>query len=567
MKQIATREHQLGNLGHAKTLYEQHLSENSNDDDAWHALGVLHAQRNDLTAAQEALQKAISLNKSNAIYHNSLGNVLRQHKDFDNAISAYKKAIKLNSNYASAFNNLGATYFQLDRLSSAEKAYQKAIELKPTYADAYCNLGILYTKMNAENAAKIALEKALSLNPDLITAENQLGDYYLRHGQYDAAYLLFQSAAKKAPQQAEIQHRLGISAFHKKDYHQAKKQFEITLRLQSSHPEAHQYLANTLLALKQHDDALTHYFNQLEKSAFYETYYNIAVLLMLKERLKESLTYFDEAEKLNPHDAAIFINRGHIHLKRNETNLAITAYKKALLLKPNDTEILHILSAIQQNKTPEKAPKDFVTNLFDQYAPYYDTHLQTRLAYDVPQKIVETLQLADPTFFNTKKNMVDLGCGTGLCGTLLKPYANTLIGIDISPNMLHLAKEKMCYTQLLEGDIADHLKILHGIDFIIAADVFTYIGDLSEIFQYASNALNPKGLFAFTVEKSFKESYALLPSVRYAHHKDYLCHLAAQYHFTVLRLDNIALRKQKADWIEGYFVLLAKDTGCHSRAP
>ena len=33
-------------------------------------------------------------------------------------------------------------------------------------------------------------------------------------------------------------------------------------------------------------------------------------------------------------------------------------------------------------------------------------------------------------------DVLDLGCGTGLCGPLLRPYARALAGVDLSPQML-----------------------------------------------------------------------------------------------------------------------------------
>lgn len=558
MKQLAEREHRLGNFTEAKDLYEQYLAQNPKDDDTWHALGILLAQCGQLQEAQETLEKAIAHNKNQATYHNSLGNVFRQLQQPDNAIKSYKQAIKRNTNYPIAYNNLGNIYFQQKRFSSAKQAYEKAILLKDNYADAYCNLGILHIELHEEAQAVTYLKKALSYNPTLVTAKNQLGDYYLRHDMFSEAKIVFSECIAENPHLIEAHHRLGIACYHLKHYKEAQQHFEYVLSLAPSHPEANQYLANTYLESRDHEKALQYYFRQLEKSPFYETYYNLGVLLMMKERFNEALLYFGEAEKQNSADPAIALNRGHIYLKRNQIDLAIQAYQTALRLKPHDSEIQHILAALTQHNTPEKAPSDFIHNLFNQYAPYYDMHLRSRLCYEIPEKIIQTITLEAPYFWETKKRILDLGCGTGLCGALLQPYASELIGVDLSSNMLAVAKDKNFYHQLIESDITDALNTFTTIELVVAGDVFTYIGELTPIFAQVSRILSSQGLFIFTAEKSFTEDYCLQKSVRYAHHKAYLNKLIAYHGFTLLRFDNIPLRKQKADWVEGYLVLLQK---------
>ncbi|MDP1573799.1 MAG: tetratricopeptide repeat protein [Coxiellaceae bacterium] len=557
MKQLAEREHRRGNFDTAKLHYEAHLAENPTDDEAWHALGILFAQNKDFQAAENAIQKALAKNKNQATYHNSLGNIFRHLKKPEEAIKSYKKALKINTHYATAYNNLGAIYFQQKRIDSAKQCYEKAIQLKNNYADAHCNLGILCVEMNEDSNAIIHLKKALEYNPCLLAAINQLGDCYLRHDHFVDARDLFLQCIVEMPENVECQHRLGICYYQLKAFNDAAKQFETVLALEYTHPEANQYLANTLLELKEHEKAMHHYFQQLEKNPFFETYYNLGVLLMMKERFNEALLYFDKAEKINADDFALALNRGNIHLRRNEIDLAITAYQKAQQLKPTDPEILHILSALTQKTVPDQAPNAFIQSLFNQYAPYYDLHLTNRLSYEIPEKIIKTIALENPHFFDAKKRILDLGCGTGLCGMLLKPYASELIGIDLSDNMLTLAREKNCYDSLLQDDITTAMAAHNNIDLIVAGDVFTYIGDLKTIFESAARALSNKGLFIFTVEKTFEADFVLQKSIRYAHNKKYLESLIQENHFQLLRFDTIALRKQKSAWIEGYLVLVS----------
>ena len=343
-----------------------------------------------------------------------------------------------------------------------------------------------------------------------------------------------------------------------RDYENAKSQFEKVLMLDHTHREVNQYLANTLLEFSEHEKAMHYYFRQLEKNPYFETYYNLGVLLMMKERLREALLYFDRATLLEPNDIATLLNRGNIYLKQNELPLAMECYEKANQLKPNDAEITHILSALKQDSVANKAPDDFISHLFDQYAPYYDVHLTDRLEYDVPKKMLSVIQCETPHFSEQKNKIVDIGCGTGLCGAIFKPFAKNLIGIDLSEQMLALAREKSLYDELIQEDIEVALEKFSGVDLIVSGDVFAYIGELETTFKNAFNALVDHGLFIFTVEKTYEPTFILQPSIRYAHSKNYLESLIQRTGFELLRLDNLQLRKQKNAWIEGYLVLTRK---------
>ena len=61
-----------------------------------------------------------------------------------------------------------------------------------------------------------------------------------------------------------------------------------------------------------------------------------------------------------------------------------------------------------------------------------------RLDYHAPELLVaslmEVLGRGQPIY-----DVLDAGCGTGLCGALLKPFARSLTGVDLSSGMLRKA--------------------------------------------------------------------------------------------------------------------------------
>lgn len=95
------------------------------------------------------------------------------------------------------------------------------------------------------------------------------------------------------------------------------------------------------------------------------------------------------------------------------------------------------------------------------------------MGYSVPMAVGRALG-------NVKASVVDLGCGTGLVGEVIKGPGVTLTGVDISAKMLEAARAKNIYDRLVQSDVVEFLYNNHNYDWAIAADVLGYIGDFKE---------------------------------------------------------------------------------------
>ncbi|MEZ5581976.1 MAG: methyltransferase domain-containing protein [Candidatus Competibacteraceae bacterium] len=140
---------------------------------------------------------------------------------------------------------------------------------------------------------------------------------------------------------------------------------------------------------------------------------------------------------------------------------------------------------------------------------------------------------------------VDLGCGTGICGPLFEPLAERLIGVDLSPAMLKIARQRKVYDELIEADIVQYLRRHSGaFDLSFAADVLVYLGNLRPFLTASANALKPGAYLAFTVETTTQHDWILQPTGRYAHSRDYIQTLAQHCGFAVEALERATLRTQ-----------------------
>jgi predicted TPR repeat methyltransferase len=155
--------------------------------------------------------------------------------------------------------------------------------------------------------------------------------------------------------------------------------------------------------------------------------------------------------------------------------------------------------------------------------------------------------------------VLDLGCGTGLSGVALKPFARRLAGLDLAPRMLAEAQKRGLYDTLEQGDLLDWLpRRRGGFDLIAAADVLNYLGDLAPALAAIALALTPGGLAAFSIERGEGAPFALGPGMRYRHDPAHVARLAADAGLAAVARQDAALREEKGAPVAGVLFLLRR---------
>lgn len=234
---------------------------------------------------------------------------------------------------------------------------------------------------------------------------------------------------------------------------------------------------------------------------------------------------------------------------------AIPAYEAYLALDPADSMGAAVKLALLTKATPDTLPEAYLRRLFDEYAPRFEKALIEKLHYRAPQIIRAALDKARAV--GTFARAFDLGCGTGLAGAALRDRVAWLGGVDLSAAMIKGAEDKKIYDQLGVGDMVDALDALSApCELIVAADVLTYVGDLTGVFAAVQRCLAPGGLFAFTVQRHDGDGFALGQEHRFSHGQSYIETLAARRGFAVALMDAAVSRKEKGVDVPGLVVVL-----------
>lgn len=538
--------HQTGELEKAITLYQTLLSQSIEPCKCHELLGIAYAQQKNYPNALGHFKKALKLAPNQLSIKTNLATCYKKMGQNGKAIAIYQDILKYNPSQCIVLNNLATLYIQQKNYLRANTLLKKAITLQPEYPDAYFNLGLISDK------PKIYFDAAANLG----------------HG--IAAYQLAQLLEQDGNTQ------------------EAKQYYQLSIEKEPNHGLSHHGLARVLLALGKDEDAIKH-FIEAQKidpymphlmeniGAYYhvkgmyanaveywskalqitdnpiEINYNIGVSYHYMNRHEDALTYFMTVLAEKPNHAHAHMNVAAIALQNGQFKQAITHYEQALEADPNNTEVQYILSALK--KDPQgftKAPEQYVANLFDQYASYYNQHLTKMLRYQLPEKVELILHE------NLKKepvhNILDLGCGTGLMGATLLPFSQTLTGVDLSQNMLLEAKKTHAYTHLHQSDCVKYLQTSSVVDVILALELCPYLGDLEPLFQSVKPKL--KHLFIFSIETTSDKSH-LSENARFQHNPEDVKALLTELSFTIVEAQPTTLRTQNARPVPGYLFVVS----------
>lgn len=385
---------------------------------------------------------------------------------------------------------------QSDRLVEANVVYGQILEIAPDHPRALHYAGVLAHQLGRNDDAVEFIEKSLTLVPDLADWHSNLGIVLQDHGRFDAAIDAYHRAIALDPTHANAYSNLGV-----------------LLRATGKPAEAEAAYRTAIDLNPEHIDAYT----------------NLGVLLNGLKRSEESVACFCKVITLRPKHREARRLMALAHCTLGEIGKAVQIFEEWLAEEPDDPIARHMLSACTGQDIPGRASNGFVERTFDSFAASFESKL-AKLSYRAPALVAAMLD--DSGLEGAKQlDVLDAGCGTGLCGPLIAPYARRLTGVDLSAGMLSQAREKQIYDELLQTELTGYLRDNPGaFDIIVSADTLVYFGALDEVIGAAAGALRAGGLVIFTLERAKGEDapdFRLELHGRYTHAQRYVERLLA----------------------------------------
>ena len=451
----------------------------------------------------------------------------------------------------------GLQHHQAGRFREAEAAYAQVLAVDPDNAEVLYFLGTLSHQVGKHEAAIALLDKALAVRPDFAEALSNRGAALQALNRHAEALASFDKALAINPHFADALCNRGNALQAFKRYEEALTSYDTALSITPEFAQALCNRGNVLQALKRYSEALASFDQALSLNPnFADVLNNRASVLRALKRHDEALADYDRALAIKPDWVLAHLNRAHVLLELQRKAEAIAAYRKALDHGGSADSINYELAGLGVGEVPTGAPAAYIADLFDRYAESFDQHLVGDLKYQIPNLLFQQL-----TRFCRSHDLdvVDLGCGTGLLGPLLRPLSRTLTGVDLSANMLQKASERRLYDDLIQCDLATFLQAKKDcFDLAIAADVFIYVGDLTAVFVGSRNALRSGGWFSFSLETHDGQDFSLATNGRYGHSAKYVEKLATEHGLVIVHTEPAVLREENGVGVNGYLVLMQR---------
>jgi len=378
------------------------------------------------------------------------------------------------------------------QLVAAREVYRRVLEMAPDHPRALHYAGLLAHQQGRNEEALALIERSIAFVPDQADWYSNLGIVFQSDQRLDSAIASYRRAIAIDPGHANAYNNLGVLLRATGQPVEAEAAYRAAIRLNPEHIDA---------------------------------YTNLGILLNGLKRTKEASACYCKAITLRPKHPEARKLLALAHCTLGEVDEATKILERWLEEEPGNPIARHMLAACSGRDVPERASNDFIETTFDSFAASFEAKL-ARLSYRAPALIAAVLRDRglEPLRF---LDVLDAGCGTGLCGAVVAPFARRLVGVDLSEGMLALAKEKNIYDSLMKAELSAHLcSNSETFDLIVSADTLVYFGDLKGIVAAFAAALRPNGLLVFTLERTAGDSvdaeFHLELHGRYSHARAYV---------------------------------------------
>lgn len=450
-----------------------------------------------------------------------------------------------------------AEHQRAGRNSDAAVICRKILEAQPRHAQALWLLGTIARQDGRPDEAAEMLQRWLAINPNEAEPHGMLGDIYRAQGKFDEAIRQYREVIRLKPALAAGYLNLGRALKAQRKLAEAITAAQKAVQLRSDWAAAHEFLGESHLENRQYDQAIAAYNQALcLQPDLVAAHWGLGKIFIVQGRDQEALASYLRAVQIDPKNPVAHFFLACRLKKVNRIEEAKAEFREALRLKPDSPVWKYQLAAIAGDGSVKTAPPQYVQFLFDSYAPQFEKHLVEKLDYHIPSLLRERVLEALP---RRDLDVLDLGCGTGLCGVEFRPIAQRLVGVDIAPQMIKIAQARNVYDELHTGDLAPVLNAApNQFDLIVAADVLVYVGDLGDFLPAVARALKSRGIFACSLEDYPGEGFILHPEERYAHSIGYFRKLAADCGLTEVSATQVDIRKNHGVPVAGWNVLVSK---------
>lgn len=380
-----------------------------------------------------------------------------------------------------------------------------------------------------------------------------------RLAEAEAAYLRILQARPDDPDALNF---LGMLRCQRGDPARAAQVLRHSVEIDPKNPHAWLNLGNVLVVLERQEEARTAFTKATELAPdLAMAWFNLGVCLGRCKQPLRAASALHRALKIEPGYLPAYESLALVLHRLGNYAEAAEVYREWLTHDPGSAIARHMLAATSGAAAPARAADGYVRHLFDDFAATFDENLAS-LRYRAPQLIAERLGREVPG--TPSLDILDAGCGTGLCGPLVRSLARTLVGVDLSAGMIEKARARGGYDELVIEELCAFMGSRPAaFDVVLSADTLVYFGALEEPLRCARRSLRGGGLLIFTVERrdpaqdpqGRARPHGLETHGRYSHCEGYVGAALREAGFGAICIETGVLRHERGSEVMGLVVL------------
>lgn len=341
-----------GRTTEALEAYQQALLLAPKDAKLHYNLAMAFSRVPDSASEERELSKTIALDPKLTEARNQLGSLFLAAGKLADAERQFRAAVASEPQSAELLNNLGTALGRQGHNAEAEALFRKAIMADPQGVQGLINLGLTLAAEGSFPEAERQFQTALRLDPNSAGALTGLGMLQAKAGHPTESVQTFRKLVALDPKSAEAHVNLGIALGDSNDLDGALAEFSEATRLAPNSALAQYNKGRVLYALHRTGDSR----QALDTAVHLSPNYVDAMMLLgsIEHFSPYATELFQRVVKLEPGNSQAHFYLGRNLLQEGEKDEAITQWKKAVELNPDN---LSALSSLVRTLTQAKSPE------------------------------------------------------------------------------------------------------------------------------------------------------------------------------------------------------------------
>lgn len=493
------------------------------DDMTLYEQAVDALSRGDLKQASGLCKMLMEQSPASAQAHHLMSSLFRATGNFRKAYDYASQAAQLDDCVASYHMQQGHLLFALRHFEQAAEAFRRANELAPGDVESLIWLGNCMCELEHFDVAQSWYEKAQAISSDhhIILAS---AECYMKAGESDRAETMVLALLEKHSQLAEAHLLFSKLSLLRGDFDRAHH--ALTRASRSPVPPLLVYFFQALLAIHQQDDrqAVASLLQLLKVDPTH------VPSLLLLGNVFLNMDEMEPAKKAFHHVLAfvpyhLLAWQGLLQIATDETQLADTLQQlhHASQQSPEAAQLKH-LRALYRGDVPPRAPKEYVAQLYDNLVQAFDVWVAANQDEKLAREISRIVRAQKELVGKRLVSLLDIGCHSGGVARQLADITAIRVGVDLSAQLLKLARRSKQYDVLYELDAVDYVLASESVfDVIVVSGALRWMGNLQPFFHALRNVMHHNSICVFITSKEPSTlAYTVGLDGRYQHSPAYI---------------------------------------------